>query len=115
VAGGSVYEAIAAALAAFRGDEWVGQIGTGLTTVSVTVQQPAIEHRVRVQDFLAWFKKKSGSPAEVALRDRLRWNLGDWGKSNAHAVPPLIPLAVILTLALIPFTTLTRLAPVASW
>src|SRR5229473_3580692 len=71
VTAGSVYEAIAAAFAALRGDEWVGQIGTRLTAVIVTVRQPAIEHRVRVQDFLAWLKKKSGSPAEVALRDRL--------------------------------------------
>ena len=43
--------AVAAALAAFREDEWVGQIGNGLTTVNVTVQQPAAEHQVRVQDF----------------------------------------------------------------
>ena len=37
VTAGSVYEAVAAALAVLRGDEWVGQIGTGLTTVSVKV------------------------------------------------------------------------------
>jgi len=67
----TLYEAVAAGLAAFRGDEWVGQIGTGSTTISVSVQQPVIEHEVRVQDFLAWLKKKGGSPAEVALRGKI--------------------------------------------
>ena len=67
----SLYEAVANALAAFRGDEWVGQIRTGLTTVTVTVQQPVVEHQVRVRDFLAWLKKRGGSPAEIALRDNL--------------------------------------------
>jgi len=62
---------VTAALAAFREDEWVGQIGNGLTTVSVTVHQPAVEHHVRVKDFLGWLKKKGGSPAEVARREKL--------------------------------------------
>jgi hypothetical protein len=67
VTAATLYEAVAAALAAFREDEWVGQIGNGLTTVNVSVQQPVVEHHVRVQDFLAWLRKKGGSPAEVAL------------------------------------------------
>jgi hypothetical protein len=62
---------VAPALAAFRDDEWVGQIGNGLTTVSVSVHQPAVEHHVRVKDFLTWLRKKAGSPAEVALREKL--------------------------------------------
>jgi hypothetical protein len=48
----------AAALAAFREDDWVGQIGNGLAAVSVAVQQPAVEHHVRVKDFLAWLTKE---------------------------------------------------------
>jgi len=60
-----LYEAVAAALATFREDEWVGQIGNGLTTVSVTVQQPAVQHQVRVKDFLAWLRKKGGSPVHL--------------------------------------------------
>ena len=35
----SLYEAVAAALASLRKDDWVGEIGTGLTTVKVEVQQ----------------------------------------------------------------------------
>jgi len=46
VTAATLYETVAAALAAFREDEWVGEIGNGLTMVSVTVQQPAVEHHV---------------------------------------------------------------------
>ena len=72
----TLFEAIAAALAALREDDWVGQIGNGLTTVSVTVEQPAVQHQVRVKDFLAWLKRKGGSPAEVMLRKKLEKMLG---------------------------------------
>ncbi len=72
VTAATLSEAMAAALATFREDEWVGQIGNGLTTVSVTVQQPAVQRQVRVKDFLMWLQKKGGSPAEVALKKPLR-------------------------------------------
>jgi hypothetical protein len=67
---------VAAALAAFREDEWVSQIGNGLTTVNVTVQQPAVEHHLRIKDFLARLEKKGSSPAEVSLREKLTKMLG---------------------------------------
>jgi hypothetical protein len=47
----SLYEAIAQALAAFRGHDWVGDIGKGLTTVTVKVRNPEIMHVVKIQDF----------------------------------------------------------------
>jgi hypothetical protein len=71
VTAATLYEAVAAALAAFRDDEWVDQIGNGLTTVRITVQQLAVQHHVRVKDFLAWLRKRSGSPAEMVLRQKL--------------------------------------------
>jgi hypothetical protein len=78
---------VAVALAVFRGDEWVGQIGTGLTTVSVKVQQPAIEHQVKIQDFLAWLGKKAGSPAEIALRNNIEKNaFVKYGTSEAESL-----------------------------
>ena len=76
VSAATLFEAVAAALAAFREDEWVGQIGNGLTTVSISVHQPPVEHHVRVKDFLVWLKKKGGSPAEVLLREKLTKMLG---------------------------------------
>jgi hypothetical protein len=59
------------ALASLRKDDWVGEIGTGLTTVKVEVLQPPITHEVRMKDFQAWLQRKSGSPAEMFLRDKL--------------------------------------------
>ena len=47
----TLYEAIATALAALQQDNWVGEIGQGLTTVSVLVQQPPVKHEVRMKDF----------------------------------------------------------------
>ena len=46
----TLYEAVAQALAAFKSNEWVGQIGRG-HTITVRVQQPAVEHRVRILEF----------------------------------------------------------------
>jgi hypothetical protein len=71
VSADTLFEAVAAALAALRADGWVGEIGRGLTTVTVSVQEPAIEHRVQVQHFLAWLEKKGGSPAEMTLRKKV--------------------------------------------
>jgi len=73
----TVYEAVALGLAAFRQDEWVGGIGEGLTTVSVVVKQPSVEHLVKVKDFLAWLGRKGGPPKEVALRARVEGLLAD--------------------------------------
>ena len=60
-----------AALASLRKDDWVCEIGRGLTTVKVEVQQPPVTHEVRMKDFQAWLERKSGSPAEMVLRDKL--------------------------------------------
>jgi hypothetical protein len=70
VTAASLYEAVAAALASLRRDGWVGEIGTGLTTVKVEVLQPPVTHEVRMKDFEAWLKRKSGSPADMVLRDK---------------------------------------------
>jgi len=49
----------------------VDQIGEGLTEVRVRVSQPAVEHRVRVQDFQRWLESQGRTPAERALKRRL--------------------------------------------
>ena len=67
----TLYEAVAAALAALQQDHWVGEIGQGLTTVSVLVQQPPIRHEVKMKDFLSWLSRQAGSPAEVVLRQKV--------------------------------------------
>jgi len=72
----TLYEAIAAALAALQKDAWVGEIGQGFTTVTVLVQQPPIRHQVKMQDFVSWLRRQGRSPAEVVLKQKLEKILG---------------------------------------
>jgi len=68
----SLYEAVAQGLRVFRENDWVNDIGHGQTTISVTVRHPAVEHKVRVQDFERWLESEGRTPAEVSLKSRLR-------------------------------------------
>jgi len=68
----SLFEAVARGLAALREADWAGDIGHGQTTVRVVVKQPEIEHMVRMRDFEAWLESNARSPAEMALKTRLR-------------------------------------------
>ena len=72
----TLYEAVAQALAAARGNDWVGDIGKGLTTVTVKVRNPELTHIVKIQDFENWLNRGCKSPAETALKARLRQILG---------------------------------------
>jgi hypothetical protein len=72
----SLYEAIAQALATLRGQDWVGEIGKGLTTVTVKVRHPEVTHVVRIQDFENWLNGGCKSPPDMALKIRLRQMLG---------------------------------------
>jgi hypothetical protein len=70
------YEAVAQALAMVRSHDWVGDIGTGLTTVTVKVRNPEITHIVKIQDFENWLNRGCKSPADMVLKTRLRRRLG---------------------------------------
>jgi hypothetical protein len=72
----SLYEAIAQAFATLRGHDWVGEIGRGLTTVTVKVRHPEVTHVLKIQDFENWLNRGCKSPAETALKMRLRQMLG---------------------------------------
>lgn len=72
----TLYEAVAAALAALQQDDWVGEIGQGFTTVSVLVQQPPVKHEIKMKDFLSWLNRQGRSPAEVILKQKLEKILG---------------------------------------
>ena len=67
----TLYEAIAAALAALQQDNWVGEIGQGFVTVSVLVQQPPVKHEIKMKDFVSWLGRQGRSPAEVVLKQKL--------------------------------------------
>jgi hypothetical protein len=83
----TLYEAVAQALAAFRNSEWVGRIGRG-HTVTVRVQQPAVEHRVRILEFEKWLGTNGKSPAEMTLKVRLRSILGRSGQGGPRGPFP---------------------------
>jgi hypothetical protein len=76
VTAATLYEAVAEALATLRGHEWVGEIGKGLTTVTVRVRQPEVTHVVKIQEFEGWLKRQGKTPAEIILKTRLRELLG---------------------------------------
>jgi hypothetical protein len=75
VSADSLYEAVAGGLAALRHSDWAGEIGRGQTTITVMVRQPEVEHTVRMRDFEAWLESNGRSPAEMALKSRLRERL----------------------------------------
>jgi len=68
----TLYEAVAQGLAALRAQDWVGEIGKGLTTVTVKVRQPEVTHIVKIQDFENWRNARGKTPAEITLKARLR-------------------------------------------
>jgi hypothetical protein len=68
----TLYEAVAKALAALRGQPWVAEIGKGLTSATIRVRQPDVTDTVRLQDFEAWLTRPGRSPAEIPCKSRLR-------------------------------------------
>jgi hypothetical protein len=71
----SLFEAVAQALRVFREHEWSDE-PTGSTSVMVTIKPAEVEHRVRIRDFQTWLEAAPKSPAEMALKRRLRDILG---------------------------------------
>ena len=71
----SLFEAVAQALRVFREHEWSDE-PTGSTSVVVTIKPAEVEHRVRIRDFQTWLESAPKSPAEMALKRRLRDILG---------------------------------------
>ncbi len=69
-------------------DNWVGEIGQGLTTVSVVVQQPPVTHEVKMKDFLSWLGRQGGSPAEIILREKVGKMLGMANQARKYKILP---------------------------
>jgi hypothetical protein len=59
------------AFALMKQEKWVGQIGRGLTTVTVQVLAPTVEHTITVADFERWLERPGRTPAESIERKRL--------------------------------------------
>ena len=67
---------IAHGLRVFRENEWIDEVGSGQTTISVVVKQPQVEHKVRLRDFEQWLESQGRTPAEMSLKTRLRELIG---------------------------------------
>ena len=73
----SLYEAVGNALRAFQGTDWAADVQRSETAITVMVKQPEVEHKVRLRDFRTWLEAAPRSPAEMALKSRLRALLGE--------------------------------------
>lgn len=67
----SLYEAAALALAEFRSSGVVEEIGPA-TRLSIAVRRPETIHELAVGKVEAWLQSNAKSPAEQALKGRLR-------------------------------------------
>jgi hypothetical protein len=75
---GSLYEAVALAVAEFREDEIITDTPAPMTEFCVTVLRRPVEHRVRFQKVQEWVQPTTkGGPAGIILRERLRKLLGE--------------------------------------
>jgi hypothetical protein len=54
----------------------MGDKNRGPASVVVIINQPQVEHRVRIKDFENWLESAGKSPAEMALKSRLRDIIG---------------------------------------
>jgi hypothetical protein len=72
----SLYDAVAKARIIFRPNDWVAEIGTVMTPVTVVVKAPTITHQVLKKDFERWLKRSGRTPAETASRSALLKQLG---------------------------------------
>jgi hypothetical protein len=76
VSASTLYEAVALALAEFRRVQLAECAPGPMTELSVTVKPPMETHRVRVRQFHQWLECNGKTPAEQALKARLREVLG---------------------------------------
>jgi hypothetical protein len=72
----SLFEAVAQGLAAFRGNEWVADLGERFGVVKVSVAEVRVEHEVKIKDFTTWLERPPRSPRELTDRQKIRAILG---------------------------------------
>jgi hypothetical protein len=76
VTAASLFEAVAQGLAAFRGNEWITDLGERFGVVKVSVAEVRVEHEVKIKDFTTWLERPPRSPREVTDRQKIRAILG---------------------------------------
>jgi hypothetical protein len=73
----TLYEAVGLAIARFRRCEHVKYEPEGLHEFTVEPREPGTQHRLTRKTFDAWRRRSAGSPADMALRSKLKEILGD--------------------------------------
>jgi|SRR5215469_10011982 len=73
----SLYEAVGLAIHRFRGCEHLKYEPQGLHEFRIEPREPSTEHRITRKTFDEWLRRPGGSPADVALKTRLKELLGD--------------------------------------
>jgi hypothetical protein len=76
VAAETLYEAVARALKAMQGKEWIAGIPEGLNPVKVCVTDIPIEHTVTMKDFARWLNSTGLSPKDEMSRYKIKEILG---------------------------------------
>lgn len=66
----SLYEAVAQAVAEFRGDELTEDIGP-MTEFVIAVKRPVVEHRIRLNQVTQWCQGTRDGPAGIIRRQRI--------------------------------------------
>jgi len=72
----TLYEAVARALKAMQGKEWIAGIPEGLNPVKVCVTDIPIEHTVTMKDFCRWLNSTGLSPKDQMNRYKIKEILG---------------------------------------
>ena len=73
----TLYEAVGLAIERFRHCEHVKYEPKGLHEFVVESREPSTQHRLTRNMFDVWLRRPGGSPAEVALKTRLKGLLGE--------------------------------------
>ena len=73
----TLYEAVGLAIDRFRRCEHVRYEPKGLHEFIVESREPSTQHRLTRNIFDAWLRRPGGSPADVALKTKLKEILGD--------------------------------------
>jgi hypothetical protein len=73
----TLYEAVGLEIDRFRRCEHVGYDPKGLHEFIVESREPGTQHRLTRNMFDKWLRRSGGSPADVALKARLKELLGD--------------------------------------
>src|SRR5436305_9618332 len=67
----SLYEAAVKAIARFREDPWMEQVGTA-TTLDIDIREPAAKHAVTLKQVEAYLASTSTSPHVASKKVRLK-------------------------------------------